>query len=77
MGGTEMKWVWDSEKHIAINLENVNSIIIEPHLRITKQPSLVEAHTDEETYILGYFDSEQAAQKFISNLTGAANGGQS
>jgi hypothetical protein len=71
-----MKWVWDSEKHIAINLENVNSIIIEPHLRITKQPSLVEAHTDEETYILGYFDSEQAAQEFIRNICGGvANGG--
>jgi hypothetical protein len=71
MGGTEMKWVWNEDKTGAVNLDHVESIVMEQDEKFI----LVKTWGENGSYTLGAFNTLQAAQEFISNLTGAVNGG--
>lgn len=75
MEGTDMKWVWSKEKRQAINLNQADCLFIfEDSFKAYDVEC--EMNKGESHVHLGSFPSLQAAQEFISNLTGAVNGGQ-
>jgi hypothetical protein len=74
MGGTEMKWVWNQHKDRAVDIMTGNVLAIWEYAEIFGVR--FEPICNGECVPLAEFDTLQAAQEFISNLTGAVKGGQ-
>ena len=67
-----MKWVWNQGKDMALNLAHIEYISITEGI---EQSFVVEAWVETDPCTLKSFNTLQAAQEFVSDITGAISGG--
>ena len=69
-----MKWVWNRDKTVAINLDRASDIQI--HKSSWEYEVMVDdIKLDNIAATLATFPTLEAAQKFVNGITGAVNGG--
>jgi len=69
-----MKWVWNQEKDKTVDIATGNILDINEYIEGSFGVRFVPILNEECTPLIE-FRSKQAAQEFITNLTGAVNGG--
>jgi len=73
-----MKWVWSEDKAKALDITTGNILLIQGQVIINSLHYTVWFQANNPQRLnthINTFDTLQAAQEFITNLTGAVNGG--